>query len=77
MLSSDGTHIIASRMVVQGTNIKNANDEKIFVQDLRTACASSGLDATVFHPYFVFFDQVINNQDQLIMNSRETRSIKN
>lgn len=33
------------------------------VKALREVVAQSPLNASVFHPYFVFFDQVITNQN--------------
>jgi patched domain-containing protein len=53
-----GKHIIASRFLIQAVNITDANHEKDMVTDLRRICRESNLNATVFHPYFVFFDQV-------------------
>ena len=50
--------IIASRFLIQGAKIYNANDEKIFVEELREVCHGSKYNVTVFHPYFIYFDQV-------------------
>ncbi|XP_062562304.1 patched domain-containing protein 3 [Armigeres subalbatus] len=55
--SDDGKRIVASRFMVQAVNITDTNHEKVMVQDLRAICKASPLNATVFHPYFVFFDQ--------------------
>lgn len=55
--SADGKRIEASRFMIQAVNITDTNHEKIMVQDLRAICKQSSLNATVFHPYFVFFDQ--------------------
>uniref|UniRef100_A0A182SI65 SSD domain-containing protein n=1 Tax=Anopheles maculatus TaxID=74869 RepID=A0A182SI65_9DIPT len=52
-----GTKILASRFMIQAINITDTNHEKVMVKDLRQICKDSPLNATVFHPYFVFFDQ--------------------
>uniref|UniRef100_A0A182VL42 SSD domain-containing protein n=1 Tax=Anopheles merus TaxID=30066 RepID=A0A182VL42_ANOME len=52
-----GTKILASRFMIQAVNITDTNHEKVMVKDLRQICKNSPLNATVFHPYFVFFDQ--------------------
>uniref|UniRef100_A0A8W7PZN3 SSD domain-containing protein n=1 Tax=Anopheles coluzzii TaxID=1518534 RepID=A0A8W7PZN3_ANOCL len=52
-----GTKILASRFMIQAVNITDTNHEKVMVKDLRQICKDSPLNATVFHPYFVFFDQ--------------------
>lgn len=51
------TRIIASRFLVQAVNITDTNHEKIMVKDLRQLVKSAPINASVFHPYFVFFDQ--------------------
>lgn len=55
--NDNGTKIIASRMLIQAVNITDTNHEKVMVQDLRQICKDSPLNVSVFHPYFVFFDQ--------------------
>jgi len=55
-----GDRIIASRFLIQAVNITDGNQEKDMVEGLRKICRESPLNATVFHPYFVFFDQVSN-----------------
>ncbi|XP_033320041.1 patched domain-containing protein 3 isoform X2 [Bombus bifarius] len=50
-------HIIASRFLIQAVNVSGTNQEKDMVKELRRICAQSSLNASVFHPYFVFFDQ--------------------
>ncbi len=32
--------------------------EKEFVQELREICHTTPLNVTVYHPFFIFFDQV-------------------
>lgn len=51
------TKIIASRFLVQALNITDTNHEKVMVADLRHLVHESSLNASIFHPYFVFFDQ--------------------
>ncbi|KAJ9590428.1 hypothetical protein L9F63_016515, partial [Diploptera punctata] len=55
--NEDGTRIIASRMLIQAVNISDTNGEKEMVRALRDICHQSPLNVSVFHPYFVFFDQ--------------------
>ncbi|KZC09210.1 Patched domain-containing protein 3 [Dufourea novaeangliae] len=50
-------HIIASRFMIQAVNVSGTNQEKDMVKELRRICTESPLNASVFHPYFVFFDQ--------------------
>nr|XP_026495368.1 patched domain-containing protein 3 isoform X2 [Vanessa tameamea] len=52
-----GNEIIASRFLIQAINISGTNHEKEMVKALREVVAQSPLNASVFHPYFVFFDQ--------------------
>ncbi|RVE49013.1 hypothetical protein evm_006371 [Chilo suppressalis] len=52
-----GDRIIASRFLIQAINISGTNHEKEMVKVLRDVVAQSPLNASVFHPYFVFFDQ--------------------
>lgn len=56
-LNEDETQIIASRFLIQAVNITDTNHEKEMVRDLRQICKDSPLNASIFHPYFVFFDQ--------------------
>jgi len=56
--NDDGTRIIASRLLIQAVNISDTNGEKEMVRALRNICHQSPLNVSVFHPYFVFFDQV-------------------
>ncbi|XP_034952079.1 patched domain-containing protein 3 [Chelonus insularis] len=52
-----GQHIIASRFLIQAVNVSGTIPAKAMVKELRRICNESPLNATVFHPYFVFFDQ--------------------
>ncbi|XP_015116458.1 patched domain-containing protein 3 [Diachasma alloeum] len=56
-LDNSEEHIIASRFLIQAVNISGTNQEKDMVRELRQICSQSPLNASVFHPYFVFFDQ--------------------
>ncbi|XP_032673753.1 patched domain-containing protein 3 [Odontomachus brunneus] len=49
--------IVASRFLIQAVNVSGTNQEKDMVKELRGICDESPLNASVFHPYFVFFDQ--------------------
>lgn len=55
--NEEGTRIIASRFLIQALNITDTNHEKVMVADLRKLVHDSPLNASIFHPYFVFFDQ--------------------
>lgn len=55
--NEEETQIIASRFLIQAVNITDTNHEKEMVRDLRKICKDSPLNASIFHPYFVFFDQ--------------------
>lgn len=59
--NADGTKIIASRFMIQAVNISDGNMEKDMVRELRKIAHDSPLNVSVFHPYFVFFDQVMRN----------------
>ncbi|KAH0552327.1 patched domain-containing protein 3 [Cotesia glomerata] len=52
-----GERILASRFLIQAVNVSGTNQEKDMLKTLRQICADSPLNASVFHPYFVFFDQ--------------------
>ncbi|XP_012282501.1 patched domain-containing protein 3 [Orussus abietinus] len=52
-----GQRILASRFLIQAVNVSGTNQEKDMVGELRRICQESPLNASVFHPYFVFFDQ--------------------
>ncbi|XP_070168172.1 patched domain-containing protein 3 [Polyergus mexicanus] len=49
--------IVASRFLIQAVNVSGTNQEKDMVKELRHICDISPLNASVFHPYFVYFDQ--------------------
>ncbi|XP_053625980.1 patched domain-containing protein 3 isoform X2 [Plodia interpunctella] len=52
-----GDRIVASRFLIQAVNISGTNHEKEMVKVLRDVVKQSPLNVSVFHPYFVFFDQ--------------------
>merc|ERR1719341_325960 len=52
-------HIIGSRFVLQGFNIRNSSEEAEVVTQLRKVCHDSKFNVTVFHPYFIYFDQYL------------------
>jgi len=51
--------IVGSRFILQGHNIFDANDEAQVVRELREICENSKYNVTVFHPYFIYFDQFL------------------
>ncbi|XP_059085316.1 patched domain-containing protein 3-like isoform X2 [Tigriopus californicus] len=55
----DDGKVDAARFLIQGKNIKNAVDEKIFVQELRDVCKSTSYNVSAYHPYFMYFDQFL------------------
>lgn len=63
--NEDGDKIVASRFLIQAVNISGTNHEKEMVKVLRDVVAQSPLNASVFHPYFVFFDQVCMQFSQI------------
>lgn len=52
-------HIVGARFILQGHRILNSNDESELVQELREICHQSKYNVTVFHPYFIYFDQFL------------------
>lgn len=57
--NEEGTKIIGMRYLIQAVNISGTEHEKEMVRALRKICRESPLNVSVFHPYFVFFDQVM------------------
>ncbi|KAF5303490.1 hypothetical protein FQA39_LY09953 [Lamprigera yunnana] len=55
--NKEGNKITAMRFMVQAVNISGTEHEKEMVQTLRKICTDSPLNVSVFHPYFIFFDQ--------------------
>lgn len=58
MSNASQAQIVGARFLIQGSKIHNAVEEKIFVEQLRAVCDASKYNVTVFHPYFIYFDQV-------------------
>lgn len=67
-----GDKITASRFIIQTVNITNGNVEIDMVRELRRICKQSSLNVTVFHPYFLFFDQVSDSELVITNNSKIT-----
>lgn len=58
--NDDHSRIIASRFIIQTVNITDSNDERDMADELRNIAASQeGLNVTVYHPFFIFFDQFL------------------
>ncbi len=56
----DGDRIVATRYLIQANDVRDAVDERLLVQELRGVCGDYPLlEATAFHPYFVYFDQFL------------------
>ena len=45
--------------MIQGAHIYDTNQEQKFVEELRAVCHASLFNVTVFHPFFIFFDQFL------------------
>lgn len=58
MFNEDETRILASRFLIQTYQINDTNQDKDMMQALRNVADEAPFDVTVFHPYFVYFDQV-------------------
>ncbi|CAG0923997.1 unnamed protein product, partial [Notodromas monacha] len=52
------TKITASRFFVQVANVTSLNDDRRIMEFARRIADKSTFNVTVFHPYFIFFDQV-------------------
>ena len=61
-------HIAGARFILQGHKILNSNDESKLVHELREICHASKYNVTVFHPYFIYFDQVMFMASWLLAN---------
>ena len=56
--NEEGDKIIASRFIVQGYNVFDSETDRQLMEDLRKIAHDSPLNVTVFHQFFIFFDQV-------------------
>ena len=54
----DDGQIVATRFIIQTKHINNTLEDKDMMLELRRICAESELECSIFHPLFVFFDQV-------------------
>ena len=54
----NGEHIVGSRFMIQGHRIFTARDESRLTEELREVCHRSPFNVTVFHPFFIYYDQV-------------------
>ncbi|CAG2101269.1 unnamed protein product [Medioppia subpectinata] len=59
VFNDDGSEIIATRYIIQTKNIIDANMEKEMLISLRSIADSFPYTVTVFHQYFIFFDQFV------------------
>jgi len=60
VLNENRTQILASRFIIQTVNITDSNTERDMAEHLREiAMEQPGLNVTVYHPFFVFFDQFL------------------
>ncbi|KAF2366096.1 Protein patched/dispatched [Trinorchestia longiramus] len=55
--NEDETRIVASRFIVQAYQVTDAVKDRQLMEDLRRMAENSKLNVTVFHPFFIFFDQ--------------------
>ncbi|KAF2366095.1 Protein patched/dispatched [Trinorchestia longiramus] len=56
--NEDSTRIIASRFIVQSVDVMDAVSDRKLLQDLRRWADESPFEITVFHPLYLFFDQL-------------------
>ncbi|XP_054167709.1 patched domain-containing protein 3-like [Oppia nitens] len=59
VFNDDGSEIIATRYIIQTKNIMDANMEKEMLIGLRHIADSFPTPVTIFHQYFIFFDQFV------------------
>uniref|UniRef100_A0A2P2HXT6 Patched domain-containing protein 3-like n=1 Tax=Hirondellea gigas TaxID=1518452 RepID=A0A2P2HXT6_9CRUS len=55
--NEDESRIIASRFIIQAFDVADAVKDRNLMTDLRQMAKDSDLNATVFQPLFIFFDQ--------------------
>ena len=58
IFNEDETRIVATRFIVQAYKVMGAEEDRLLMQDMRRFAEESPLNVTVFHPFFIFFDQV-------------------
>ncbi|KAH9421434.1 Hedgehog receptor [Dermatophagoides pteronyssinus] len=59
VFNEDGSEVIASRYIIQVKNILDANMEKEMLIALRGIADSFPYHVTIYHHYFIFFDQFV------------------
>jgi hypothetical protein len=59
LFNDDGSEILATRYIIQTKNIIDANMEKEMLIGLRDIADSFPFPVTIFHQYFIFFDQFV------------------
>lgn len=59
VFNEDGTDVIASRYLIQTKHIMDANMEKEMLISLREIADSFPFPVTIYHHYFIFFDQFV------------------
>lgn len=59
VFNEDGTEVIASRYLIQTKHIMDANMEKEMLISLRAIADSFPFPVTIYHHYFIFFDQFV------------------
>ena len=61
VFNDNASEIIASRFIIQTKSIQNANEEKEMLIELRRIADQfkGQFNVTVFHQYFIFFDQFV------------------
>ncbi|KAH7645581.1 patched domain-containing protein 3-like [Dermatophagoides farinae] len=59
VFNEDGSEVIASRYIIQAKNILDANMEKEMLISLRGIADSFPFHVTIYHHYFIFFDQFV------------------
>jgi len=68
--NSNISRIVASRFLIQGHNLRNTDDEKSMVLELRKICkeisALGGLQVNVFNSYFPYIDQYLTIWEQSV-----------
>jgi hypothetical protein len=68
-----GLEVVGSRFVLQGHRILDSRDEARVVEELRLICHHTKYNVTVFHPYFIYFDQV--SKPSVINKNKPLKSI--
>lgn len=58
IFNEDGTRIVAARFIIQAYHVVDSNDDKDMMVHLRTVAEESRFNITVYHPLFIYFDQV-------------------